>query len=106
MRKTTNLNDIRVSVAAEVGTFSAASANVELPVSTITRSLTQLENISICCSFVQVSEGQHFPRRQEYLLYCNKSAAALARGRELLDKHRASPSGVPCARRRCVESMK
>jgi DNA-binding transcriptional LysR family regulator len=60
MRKTTNLNDIRVFVAAEVGTFSAASANVELPVSTTTRSLTRLENISISCLLVQVSEDQHF----------------------------------------------
>jgi DNA-binding transcriptional LysR family regulator len=78
MRKTTNLNDIRVFVAAEVGTFSAASANVELPVSTITRSLTQLENISICCSFVQVSEPA-LPHAGRNISYTARRALRLLR---------------------------
>jgi hypothetical protein len=93
MRKTTNLNDIRGFVAAEVGTFSAASANVEPgfddnQVADPTRK--HLDLLLVCPS----QRGPALPHAgRNILLYCKKSAAALARGRELLDKHRASPSG-------------
>ena len=43
-RRTTNLDDISIFVAvAEAGTFTAAAAHLQLPVSTISRSLTRLE---------------------------------------------------------------
>jgi LysR family transcriptional activator of dmlA len=44
MRKTTNLDDIcTFVVAAAAGGFSAAAAHLQLPASTISRSLTRLE---------------------------------------------------------------
>jgi LysR family transcriptional regulator, transcriptional activator for dmlA len=96
MRKTTNLDDIRIFVAvAEAGTFSAAAAKLELPVSTISRSLTRLEK------HLDVLLVRRSPRGlaltdagKEYLLSCKRALRLLREGRELLDKHRASPSGL------------
>jgi DNA-binding transcriptional LysR family regulator len=48
MRKTTNLDGVNVFVAvAEAGTFSAEAADLQHPVSTISRALTRLERILI-----------------------------------------------------------
>ncbi len=96
MRKTTNLDDIRIFVAvAEAGTFSAAAAHLQLPASTISRSLTRLEKHLDLLLVRGVSEGLHLltPARN-ISLFCKRALRLLREGRELLDKHRASPSGL------------
>src|SRR5438128_644651 len=96
MRKTTNLDDISIFVAiAEAGTLSAAATHLQLPVSTISRSLTRLEkNINL----LLVRRSQRglalTDPGKEYLLSCKRALRVLREGRELLDKNRASPSGL------------
>jgi DNA-binding transcriptional LysR family regulator len=96
MRKTTNLDDINTFVAAaEAGTFSAAAANLDLPASTISRSLTRLEKH---LDLLLVRRNQRgialTDAGKEYLFSCKRALRLLREGRELLDKHRASPSGL------------
>jgi DNA-binding transcriptional LysR family regulator len=96
MRKTTNLNDISIFVAvAEAGTFSAAAANLHLPASTISRSLTRLEKHLDLLLVRRSQRGIALTDPgKEYLLSCKHALRVLREGRELLDKNRASPSGL------------
>ncbi len=96
MRKTTNLDDIRIFVAvAEAGTFSATAANLQLPVSTISRSLTRLEKHLDLLLVRRSPRGLALTDAgKEYLQACKRALRHLREGRELLDKHRASPSGL------------
>jgi len=96
MRKTTNLDDISIFVAvAEAGTFSAAAANLQLPASTISRSLTRLEKNMDLLLVRRSQRGLALTDAgKEYLLSCKRALRVLREGRELLDKNRASPSGL------------
>jgi LysR family transcriptional regulator, transcriptional activator for dmlA len=96
MRKTTNLDDIRIFVAAaEAGTFSAAAAHLQLPASTISRSLTRLEKHLDLLLVRRSQRGLTLTDAgKEYLVSCKRALRLLREGRELLDKHRASPSGL------------
>ena len=96
MRKTTNLDDIRRFVAAaEAGTFSAAAAHLQLPASTISRSLTRLEKHLDLLLVRRRQLGLTLTDAgKEYLVSCKRALRLLREGRELLDKHRASPSGL------------
>ena len=96
MRKTANLDDIGIFVAAaEAGTFSAAAANLQLPASTISRSLTRLERHLDLLLVRRSQRGLALTDAgKEYLLSCKRALRLLREGRELLDKHRASPSGL------------
>jgi LysR family transcriptional regulator, transcriptional activator for dmlA len=96
MRKTPNLDDIRVFVAAaEAGTFSAAAASLQLPASTVSRSMTRLERNLHLLLVRRSQRGIALTDAgKEYLLSCKTALRALREGRELLDKHRASPSGL------------
>ena len=96
MRKTTNLDDISIFVAAaEAGTFSAAAAHLQLPASTISRSLSRLEKHLDLLLVRRSQRGLSLTDAgKEYLLSCKRALRALREGRELLDKHRASPSGL------------
>ena len=96
MRKTTNLDDISIFVAAaEAGTFSAAAAHLQLPASTISRSLTRLEKDLDLLLVRRSQRGLSLTDAgKEYLLSCKRALRALREGRELLDQHRASPSGL------------
>lgn len=96
MRKTSNLDDVRIFVAAaEAGTFSAAGAHLQLPASTISRSLTRLEK-DLDLRLVRRSQRglSLTDAGKEYLLSCKRALRTLREGRELLDTHRASPSGL------------
>ncbi len=96
MRKTTNLDDITIFVAvAEAGTFSAAAAHLQLPASTISRSLTRLEK-NMDLSLVRRSQRglALTDPGKEYLLSCKRALRVLREGRELLDRNRASPCGL------------
>jgi LysR family transcriptional activator of dmlA len=96
MRKTTNLDDISIFVAAaEAGTFSAAAAHLQLPPSTISRSLTRLEKDLDLLLVRRSQRGLSLTDAgKEYLLSCKRGLRALREGRELLDRHRASPFGL------------
>lgn len=96
MRKTSNLDDVRIFVAAaEAGTFSAAGAHLQLPASTISRSLTRLEKDLDLRLARRSQRGLSLTDAgKEYLLSCKRALRTLREGRELLDTHRASPSGL------------
>ena len=96
MRKTTNLDDIGIFVAAaEAGTFSAAAARLHVPASTISRSLTRLEKNLDLLLVRRSQRGLALTDAgKEYLFSCKRALRTLREGRELVDKHRASPSGV------------
>lgn len=96
MRKTTNLDDVSIFVAAaEAGTFSAAAAHLQLPASTISRSLTRLEKNLDLLLVRRSQRGLALTDAgREYLVSCKRALWLLREGRELLDKHRASPSGL------------
>src|SRR6202163_3995737 len=94
--KDLNLNDVRTFVAvAHAGTLTAAAKVLQLPTSTVSRSLTRLEQ-HLCVLLVQRS-----PRGlvltdsgKEYLQSCRRALRALRDGAELLEGHRSSPSGL------------
>jgi DNA-binding transcriptional LysR family regulator len=96
MRKTTNLDDISIFVAAaEAGTFSAAAAHLRLPASTISRSLTRLEKHLDLLLVRRSPRGLALTDAgKEYLVFSKRALRLLREGRELLDKHRGSPSGL------------
>jgi LysR family transcriptional regulator AphB len=96
MRKTTNLDDISIFVAvAEAGTFSAAATHLQVPASTISRSLTRLEKNMDLLLVRRSQRGLALTDPgKEYLLSCKRALRVLREGRELLDKSRASPSGL------------
>src|SRR5690242_4532063 len=96
MRKTANLDDISIFVAvAESGTFSAAATHLQLPASTISRSLTRLEKNMDLLLVRRSQRGLALTDPgKEYLLSCKRALRVLREGRELLDRNRASPSGL------------
>jgi len=96
MRKTTDLDGIRIFVAAaEAGTFSAAAAHLQLPASTISRSLNRLEKHLDLLLMRRSQRGLTLTDAgKEYLGSCKRALRLLREGRELLDKHRTSPSGL------------
>lgn len=91
-----DLNDIRTFVSvAEAGTLSAAAKELDLPVSTVSRSITRLER-GLGLLVVQRS-----PRGlaltdagKEYLQSCKRALRSLRDGSELLEKHRGNPGGL------------
>jgi len=96
VRKTTNLDDISIFVAAaEAESFSAAASHLQLPPSTISRSLSRLEKHLDLLLVRRSQRGLALTDAgKEYLLSCRRALQVLREGRELLDKHRASPSGL------------
>ena len=94
--KDLDLNDVRTFVAvAQVGTLTAAAKELQLPTSTVSRSLTRLEQ------HLGVLLVQRSPRGlvltdsgKEYLQSCRGALRALKDGSELLEGHRSSPSGL------------
>jgi LysR family transcriptional regulator, transcriptional activator for dmlA len=94
--KVMDLNDVRTFVAvAQAGTLTAAARELQLPTSTVSRSLTRLEQ------HLGVLLAQRSPRGlvltdagKEYLQSCRRALRTLRDGRELLEGHRSSPSGL------------
>src|SRR5476651_2252600 len=94
--KDLDLNDVRTFVAvAQAGTLTAAAKELQLPTSTVSRSLTRLEQ------HLGVLLVQRSPRGlvltdsgKEYLQSCRRALRALKDGSELLEGRRSSPSGL------------
>jgi len=91
-----DLNDIRAFVvAAQAGTLTAAAKEMQLPTSTISRSLTRLEkNLGVLLvqrssrGIVLTDSGR------EYLQSCRRALRTLKEGGELLEDRRARPRGL------------
>ncbi len=91
-----DLNDVRNFVAtAQAGTLTAAARTLDLPVSTVSRSLTRLE------THLGVLLVRRSPRGlvvtdsgREYLQSCQRALRTLEEGSDLLDGRQTSPSGL------------
>ena len=91
-----DLNDVRTFVLiAQAGTLTAAAKELKLPTSTVSRSLTRLEQ------HLNVMLAQRSPRGlsltdfgKEYLQTCRRALRALRDGSDLLAQRRARPSGL------------
>src|SRR6202453_1087733 len=90
------LNDVRTFViVAQAGTLTGAAKELKLPTSTVSRSLTRLEQ------HLNVMLAQRSPRGlvltdfgKEYLQTCRRALRTLRDGSELLESHREQPSGL------------
>lgn len=91
-----DLNDVRIFVAvAQEGTLTAAARELQLPTSTVSRSLTRLEK------HLGVLVVQRSPRGivltdsgREYLQSCRRALRVLKDGGEWLEGQRSSPKGL------------
>jgi LysR family transcriptional activator of dmlA len=96
MRRLPDLNDIRIfAAAAQAGTLSGAAEELHLRASTVSRSLTRLEQR---IGLLLVRRSQHglalTDVGREYLFSCKRALRTLREGDDLLEEHRANPSGV------------
>src|SRR5580658_3924192 len=91
-----DLNDVRTFVSvAQAGTLTAAAKELHCPASTLSRALTRLEK------HLGVLVVQRGPRGlvltdagKEYLQSWRRALQSLQRGRDVLEVHRCSPSGL------------
>lgn len=91
-----DLNNVRTFVAvAQSGTLTAGAKELQLPTSTVSRSLTRLEK------HLGVLLVQRGPRGivltdsgKEYLQFCRRALQALKNGSELLEGQRTRPKGL------------
>ncbi len=96
MYKRLDLNDVRIFViAARTATFSGAARELELPTSTVSRSITRLERY---LGLLLVQRGQRgvvlTDAGTEYLGSCKQALQTLKDGGELLEGHRVHPAGL------------
>jgi DNA-binding transcriptional LysR family regulator len=96
MRKPPDLNDARTFVAAaQAGSLSGAARDLEVPTSTVSRSLTRLEGHVGLLLVRRSPQGLALTDAgKEYLLSCKHALRLLREGDDLLEKHRAEPAGV------------
>lgn len=89
-------NDVVVFVAAaEAGTLSGAAKELGVPTSTVSRSLTRLEQSLQMLLINRSSKGFALTDAgTEYLESCRHALRALSDGSEALDRHRLNPTGV------------
>jgi len=96
LMSTFDFNDVRTFViAAQSATLTAASKELHVPASTVSRSLTRLEK------HLGVLLVQRSPRGlaltdsgKDYLQFCRRALRSLKDGGELLESRRSKPSGV------------
>ncbi|MEO6911729.1 MAG: LysR family transcriptional regulator [Edaphobacter sp.] len=91
-----DLNDIRTFVAAaEAGTLSAAARQLQVPVSTVSRSLTRLEKHLGVLLVRRSSRGLALTDSgREYLQPCRRALRTLKDGSDLLGHQRSQPRGL------------
>jgi DNA-binding transcriptional LysR family regulator len=91
-----DLNDIRVFVTiGQAGTLTAAAKELEVPASTISRAMTRLEKYLGVLLVQRSSRGLALTDSgKEYLQTCRRALRLLRDGREQLESHRSSPSGL------------
>src|ERR1700684_3383683 len=96
MRKPLDLNDARTFVAAaQAGTLSGAARDLQVPTSTVSRSLTRLEERLGLLLVRRSQRGLALTDPgKEYLLSCKRALQSLREGDDLLEKHRAEPAGA------------
>jgi DNA-binding transcriptional LysR family regulator len=89
-------NDVVMFVAAaEAGTLSGAAKELGVPTSTVSRSLTRLEQDLQMLLINRSSKGFVLTDAgMEYLESCRHALRALSDGKEQLDRHRLNPTGV------------
>jgi LysR family transcriptional regulator, transcriptional activator for dmlA len=89
-------NDVVMFVAAaEAGTLSGAAKELGVPTSTVSRSLTRLEQRLQMLLINRSSKGFVLTDPgAEYLEACRHSLRALSYGNEQLDRHRLNPTGM------------
>jgi LysR family transcriptional regulator, transcriptional activator for dmlA len=81
--------------AAEAGTLSGAAKELGVPTSTVSRSLTRLEETLQMLLINRSSKGFVLTDAgTEYLESCRHALRALSDGSEALDRHRLNPTGV------------
>jgi LysR family transcriptional regulator, transcriptional activator for dmlA len=93
---TLDLNVVRCFVAAaHAGTMTAAAKDLNLPTSTVSRSVTRIEKHLKVLLVRRSSKGVVLTDSgKEYLQACKRALRALKEGSELLESQRSSPSGV------------
>jgi LysR family transcriptional regulator, transcriptional activator for dmlA len=91
-----DLNDIRVfAMIGQAGTLTAAARALEVPASTVSRALTRLEKHLGLLLAHRSSRGLVLTDSgKEYLQTCRRALRLLTDGREQLEGHRSSPSGL------------
>jgi LysR family transcriptional activator of dmlA len=96
VRMALDLNDIRMFVAAaEAGTLSAAARQLQVPVSTVSRSLTRLEKHLGVSLVRRSSRGLALTDSgREYLQPCRRALRTLKDGGDLLEHQRSQPRGL------------
>jgi DNA-binding transcriptional LysR family regulator len=96
MRKPLDLSDTRTFVAAaHAGTLSGAARDLQVPTSTVSRSLTRLEERLGLLLVRRSQRGLALTDAgKEYLLSCKRALQSLREGEDLLEKHRTEPAGV------------
>lgn len=96
MRKTANIDDVAIFVAAaEAGTLLAAAASQNVPTSTVSRSLTRLEHNLNLLLVRRTQRGIKLTDAgEQYLRSCKRALRILREGEELLNHQRASPAGM------------
>ena len=91
-----DLNDVRTFVSvAQAGTLTAAAKEMACPVSTVSRALTRLEKHLAVLLVHRGPRGLVLTDAgKEYLQSCRRALQSLQHGREVLEGHRSSPSGL------------
>jgi len=91
-----DLNDIRAfAAAAEAGTLSAAAKELQVPASTVSRSLTRLEKHLGISLVSRSSRGLLLTDSgKEYLHTCRRALRVLKDGGDLIENQRSQPRGL------------
>jgi DNA-binding transcriptional LysR family regulator len=96
MRKTSDLNDIRTFEAvAKAGSVTGAARDLALPASTVSRSLTRLEEHLGILLVRRTQRGLTLTEAgSRYLVSCKNALRALREGAQQMEAQRTHPSGV------------
>jgi DNA-binding transcriptional LysR family regulator len=96
MKKKLNLDDLRAfSEAARTGTLSGAGAELQVPASTVGRSIQRLEQYTGLALVRRNQQGLTLTDAgKEYLVTCNRALQSLRAGDNILDGHRNQPTGT------------
>src|ERR1700674_1674531 len=91
-----DLNDVRTFVSvAQAGTLTAAAKEMACPASTVSRALTRLEKHLAVLLVHRGPRGLVLTDAgKEYLQSCRRALQSLQHGRDVLEGHRSSPSGL------------
>ena len=96
MNDPTDLNDVRSFViATRLGSLSAAAAEMQQPVSTVSRALTRLEHHFGVLLVRRGARGLSLTDDgKEYLVSCKRALRTLREAGAQIEGHKAKPSGV------------